>query len=243
MTNASTDPLAVLPTSLRDPRAFAALFDHTVLKPEATPEMIRKLCRETLEHGFAGVCVNPCHIALAAQELGDKGPKPMAVVGFPLGANRTDVKIDEAMRAIGDGAWELDMVINVGLYLGGEKAAARHDIAAVVRAARGVGVKVILETAFLDAAQIAEISEWCVDAGAAFVKTSTGFGPRGATVEDIQIMSRTVRGKAGVKASGGIRTLEAALSMIAAGATRIGSSSTVNILNDFRLALGMPGKH
>lgn len=230
--------LTFLPSSLKDPRAFAGLFDHTLLKPDATADQVRVLCREAVEHGFAGVCVNPCYIALASRELGDKGPRPMAVVGFPLGANRTDVKIDEGLRAIGDGAWELDMVINVGQYKSGEKIAVRHDIAAVVRAAQSVAVKVILETAYLTPAEIRELAEWCVDAGAAFVKTSTGFGPRGATIEDIQVMSAAVQGKAGIKASGGIRTLEAALHMIEAGATRIGSSATVGILADFKLALG-----
>jgi deoxyribose-phosphate aldolase len=230
--------LEALPPSLKSPAAFAALFDHTLLKPDATPDQIRTLCREAIEHGFKGVCINPCYVSLAAQELGDKGPKPMAVVGFPLGANRTDIKIDEALRAVGDGAWELDMVINVGQYLGGDKASVRHDIDVVVRAARGIDVKVILETAFLKPEQIRELSGWCVEVGAAFVKTSTGFGPRGATVEDVQVMSEAVAGRAGIKASGGIRTLDAALMMIGAGATRIGSSATVAILSDFKLALG-----
>jgi deoxyribose-phosphate aldolase len=235
--------LQMLPKTVQSEKAFAALFDHTLLKPDATPDQIRKLCAEALEHGFKGVCVNPCYIALAARELGDREPKPMAVVGFPLGANRTDVKIDEALRAVGDGAWELDMVINVGQYLGGDKAACRPDIAAVVRAAQAVAVKVILETAFLTTEQIRELSEWCVDAGAAFVKTSTGFGPRGATLDDIRTMSGAVAGRAGVKASGGIRTLEAAVQMVQAGATRVGSSSTVTIVNDFRLALGKGAVH
>ncbi len=231
----------VVPSHVRDPQAFAALFDHTLLKPDATPEQIRQLCREAAEHGFAGVCVNPCYIALCTRELEGRSARPMAVVGFPLGANRTDVKIDEAMRAIGDGAWELDMVLSVGLYLGGEKAAARHDVAAVVRAARGVKVKVILETAFLSTEQITEVSTWCADSGAAFVKTSTGFGPRGATVEDIDTMRLAVGGRCGIKASGGVRTLESALEMVRHGATRIGSSSTVKILSDFKATFGAGG--
>lgn len=220
------------------PAAFARLFDHTLLKADATPAAVRKLCAEAREFKFAGVCVNPCHIALAAKELAGKDLAAMAVVGFPLGANRTDVKIDETLRAVGDGARELDMVINVGCYLGGEKTAAKHDIAAVVRAAGKTPVKVIFETAYLDEAQIRELTGWCVDLGAAFVKTSTGFGPRGATVRDLEIMSEPNRGhavqKIGVKASGGVKTLDQALSFIEAGATRIGASASIAILQEFR---------
>jgi deoxyribose-phosphate aldolase len=233
-------PSLNIPSELKSAKAFAELFDHTLLRPDATPDQIRALCRETIEHGFKGVCVNPGYVALASKELAaGKGPIPMAVVGFPLGANRTDTKIDEAMRAIGDGAWELDMVLNVGLYLGGEKTEARKDIAAVVKAARGVGVKVILETAFLNEAQIKEVSHWCLEAGATFVKTSTGFGPRGASLEDIRAMAAAVGGRCGIKASGGVKTLEAVLDLVQAGATRVGSSGSVKILSDFKVAAGL----
>jgi deoxyribose-phosphate aldolase len=225
------------------------LFDHTLLKPEATPDQIRALCAEAGEHRFMGVCVNPCYVALATRELERyPGPRPlltMAVVGFPLGANRTDVKIDETLRATADGAREIDMVINVGLYLGGEKAAARHDMQGVVRAAQGAkaAVKVILETGFLTKDQIAEWCLWCREAGAALVKTSTGFGPRGASIDDVQVMAATLSsgggiGQVGIKASGGIRTLEQAEAMVQAGATRIGSSASVKILADFRASSG-----
>ncbi len=224
------------------PAAFARLFDHTLLKADATPAAVRKLCAEAREFQFAGVCVNPCHIALAAKELAETDLAAMAVVGFPLGANRTDVKIDETLRAVGDGARELDMVINVGCYLGGEKAAAKHDIAAVVRAAGKTPVKVIFETAYLDEAHIRELTGWCVDLGAAFVKTSTGFGPRGASVRDLEIMAEPNRGlavpKIGVKASGGVKTLDQALSFIEAGATRIGASASIAILQEFRARFG-----
>jgi deoxyribose-phosphate aldolase len=223
-----------LPESLHDPKAFAALFDHTALKPDTTPAMIRQLCREAVDHGFAGVCVNPCYVSLVQRELAGKGPKVISVVGFPLGASRTDIKIDETMRAISDGAHEIDMVMNVGFYLGGEKLAAKHDISAVIRCAKGVPVKVILETGYLTSDQILEVTGWCVEAGAAFVKTSTGFGPRGATLEDIATMVGATKGTATqVKASGGIKTLDAAMAMAAAGAHRIGSSSSVAILRDF----------
>jgi deoxyribose-phosphate aldolase len=220
-----------------DAVSFAKLFDHTLLKPDATPAQIRTLCAEAKAIGTAGVCVNPCHVATAARELGSSGLLPMAVVGCALGANRTDVKIDEALRACGDGARELDMVINVGFYLGGDKAPVRHDIAAVIRAAGRVPVKVILETGFLDEEQIRELTGWCVELGAAFVKTSTGFGPRGASVRDIEIMAEpnaAKPGTIGVKASGGVKTLEAAVALIGAGATRIGSSATAQLVEAFK---------
>jgi len=218
-----------------DARNLAQLIDHTLLKPEATPAQIEKLCDEALEFGFKGVCVNPCYVALAARRLAGTPALTMAVVGFPLGATRTDVKVDEALRAVQDGAGELDMVINAGMYLGGERTAARHDVAAVVRAAGKVPVKVILETGLLTTEQI---REWCgivADAGGAFVKTSTGFGPRGATKEDIETMFQalTERPQLGIKASGGVRTLDQALVMVAAGATRFGSSGSVQIVKDF----------
>lgn len=238
----STSMVKSLPESLRDPSSFALLFDHTALKPDTTPEMVRQLCREALEHGFAGVCVNPCYVPLVQRELGGKGPKVISVVGFPLGTNRTDIKIDETLRAIGDGAQEIDMVMNVGFYLGGEKLAAKHDISAVVRCAKGVPVKVILETGYLSQENIHEVTGWCVESGAAFVKTSTGFGPRGASLEDIATMVFATKGAVTkVKASGGIKTLDSALAMAAAGAHRIGSSSSVAILKDYIARLGSSG--
>jgi deoxyribose-phosphate aldolase len=231
--------MLAIPDALRTPGAFAALFDHTLLKPDATPAAIKALVREAVANGFKGVCVNPCYVNLAARELaaagaGSRRPLAVAVVGFPLGAHRTDVKMDEALRAAGDGADELDMVVNLGLYLGGEGAAVRHDLAAVVRAGGKVPVKVILETGYLTPAQIEELTRWSVDAGAAFVKTSTGFGPRGASVDDVRLMAKTAAGRAQVKASGGIRTLNDALAMAAAGATRLGASASVRLLQDFR---------
>ena len=228
-----------LPLSLRSVRAFAALFDHTLLRPEATPSQIRQLCHEAVTLGCKGVCVNPCYISLVTRELHGTEVLPIAVVGFPLGAQRTDVKIDEALRATGDGARELDMVINVGFYLGGEAAAVRHEIASVVRAAGGLPVKVILETALLTSAQISELSQWSAEAGAAMVKTSTGFGSRGASRDDISAMrvGLSAHPQVGIKASGGIRTLNSALEFAAAGVNRIGSSATVNILTDFEQLL------
>jgi deoxyribose-phosphate aldolase len=221
---------------------LAVLFDHTLLKADATPQQVVQLCAEAKTHGFKGVCVNPCYVSLAARELAGTPQLVMATVGFPLGAARTDVKIDETLRAIGDGAREIDMVIGVGVYLGGDRTAARHDMAAVVRSARGAAVKVILETAYLSAPQIAEWCVWCAEAGAAQVKTSTGFGPRGASVEDVATMRTALAGtpagaKVGIKASGGIRTLEQALALVGAGATRLGASASVKILTDFKEGL------
>jgi len=227
--------LALLPDHLKAESAFAALFDHTILKPDATLQQISTLCDEAVTHKFKGVCVNPCFIKHAVSRLAGSGQHAMAVVGFPLGANRTDIKVDEAKRAVGEGAGELDMVINVGFYLSGESSFVRNDIEQVVVAAGTVPVKVILETCFLSPDQITELSRWCVDVGAAFVKTSTGFASRGATTEDIAAMRIATDGtKTTIKASGGIRTLDAAISMARAGATRIGSSSSVAILEGFR---------
>ena len=224
-----------LPEHLKSEAAFAALFDHTILKPDATQQQIMTLCDEAIANKFKGVCVNPCYIKPAVARLGNSGRIAMAVVGFPLGANLTAIKVEEAKRAVGEGAGELDMVINVGLYLSGEKAAVRSDIEQVIKAAGSVPVKVILETCFLTPDQITELSKWCVEAKAAFVKTSTGFAARGASIEDIAAMRLATDGtKTTIKASGGIRSLDAAIMMAKAGATRIGSSSTVAILDAFR---------
>ena len=228
--------LNTLPESKRNLAAFAALFDHTLLRPDATPAQVRQLCKEAVELGCKAVCVSPCYIPLAARDLRDTAVMPITVVGFPLGTHRTDVKIDEALRAIADGARELDMVINAGYYLGGETAACRHDIASVVRIAGKVPVKVIIETALLNPVQIREISLWCAEAGASMVKTSTGFASRGASLGDIQAIRAGLarHSDVGIKASGGIRTLAAAVEFAAAGVERIGSSATVQIISDFR---------
>ena len=180
------------------------------------------LCDEAIANKFKGVCVNPCYIKPAVARLGNSGRIAMAVVGFPLGANLTAIKVEEAKRAVGEGAGELDMVINVGLYLSGEKAAVRSDIEQVIKAAGSVPVKVILETCFLTPDQITELSKWCVEAKAAFVKTSTGFAARGASIEDIAAMRLATDGtKTTIKASGGIRSLDAAIMMAKAGASVI----------------------
>jgi len=212
--------------------SLAALIDHTLLKPEATAAEIRKLCAEARQYGFASVCVNPYWTTLAATELRASNVSVCAVVGFPLGASATKIKVAETVTAIAEGAGEIDMVLNIGELRGGNHAAVERDIRAIVAAAatRGVIVKVILETALISDEQKITACRIAKEAGAHFVKTSTGFGPGGATVEDVALMRRTVGPDMGVKASGGIRTLEDCKQMIVAGASRIGASAGVKIM-------------
>jgi deoxyribose-phosphate aldolase len=212
--------------------SIAALIDHTLLKPEATSADIRKLCAEARQYGFASVCVNPYWVSLAAGELAGSGVKVCTVVGFPLGASATDVKSFETGLAMSEGAQEIDMVLNVGALRGGSHDAVRDDIAAVVETAHlgSAIVKVILETALLAKEQKIAACLLAKQAGADFVKTSTGFGTAGATVEDVALMRRTVGPEMGVKASGGIRTLDDLQNMVAAGATRVGASASVKII-------------
>jgi deoxyribose-phosphate aldolase len=210
----------------------AALIDHTLLKPEATAVAIRRLCSEARAHVFAAVCVNPYWVSLAAGDLAGSGVKVAAVVGFPLGANETAVKVAETVRAVAAGAGEIDMVLNVGELVGGNAQTVGEDIRAVVAAAHDGGaiVKVILETALLNDSQKRQACGLAMDAGAEFVKTSTGFASGGATVVDVALLRATVGPRIGVKASGGIRTLEDCHAMIAAGANRIGTSAGVAIV-------------
>jgi deoxyribose-phosphate aldolase len=212
--------------------SIAALIDHTLLKPEATSADIRKLCAEARQYGFASVCVNPYWVSLAAGELAGSGVKVCTVVGFPLGASATDVKSFETGLAMSEGAQEIDMVLNVGALRGGNNDAVRDDIAAVVETAHlgSAIVKVILETALLAKEQKIAACLLAKQAGADFVKTSTGFSTAGATVEDVALMRRTVGPEMGVKASGGIRTLDDLQNMVAAGATRVGASASVKII-------------
>jgi deoxyribose-phosphate aldolase len=215
-----------------DPRQLAASIDHTLLKPDATADAIRRLCAEARRFLFATVCVNPYWVRLASDELAESGVAIAAVSGFPLGASETKGKVFEAEQAIAEGAREIDMVMNVGELVGGNPRATEEDIRAVVVAAhnRGALVKVILETALLSDEQKRLACDCARIAGADFVKTSTGFGPSGATLEDVKLMRAAVGSKMGVKASGGIRTLEDCRAMMAAGANRIGTSAGVAIL-------------
>ncbi len=210
----------------------ASLIDHTLLRPDATRDEIVSVCREAKTFSFASVCVNSCWIPLVAEQLRGTSVKVCSVVGFPLGAASTAAKVAETKAALADGAQEIDMVQNVGALKSGDIEAVRADVLAVVDAAHAGGaiVKVILETALLDDVQKIESCRIAQQAGADFVKTSTGFGPGGATVHDVELMRRTVGPHMGVKASGGIRTREDLDRMVAAGATRIGASAGVKIV-------------
>jgi deoxyribose-phosphate aldolase len=212
--------------------AIAALIDHTILKPEATRADIIKVCREARQYSFASVCVNPYWVPLVRAELQGSPVKVCTVVGFPLGATSTEAKVAETTAALRAGAEEIDMVVNIGALRSGDHEAVKLDIQQVVKVSHEAGaiVKVILETALLDDNQKAVASTLCKMAGADFVKTSTGFGPSGATAHDVALMRQVVGPDMGVKASGGIRTLDDLRKMAAAGATRIGASASVKIV-------------
>jgi deoxyribose-phosphate aldolase len=212
--------------------ALAAKIDHTLLRPEAEAGEVDRLCVEALRFGFAAVCVQPCWVARAARTLGGSRVAVASVVAFPHGANVTAIKVAEAARARDDGATELDVVANLGWIRERQDAAVRDEIAAVVAAARGALVKVILETTFWSPDRAAAAARAAVEGGAAFVKTSTGFTAGGATEEAVRTLRAAVGPDIGVKASGGIRTRAQALSLIAAGASRIGASASVALVVD-----------
>jgi deoxyribose-phosphate aldolase len=210
---------------------LASLIDHTLLKPDATREDIERLCREAAQFGFASVCVNPNWVPLCRDLLKGSGVKVCTVIGFPFGSHLPDVKAYEARRAVEQGAEEVDMVINIGALKSKDYATVEKDIAGVVDAVgKNTVVKVILETAMLTREEKIMGSSLAKAAGADYVKTSTGFGGGGATVEDVRLMRETVGPEIGVKASGGIRTKEDVEAMVAAGATRIGASAGVKIV-------------
>lgn len=209
---------------------IARYIDHTLLKPESTQADIIQLCKEAKQYQFATVCVNPFWVKTAAEELKSSGVGVTTVIGFPLGATSTFTKVAETRDAIASGATEVDMVINIGALKSKDEMAVYQDIRQIVRAANGQAlVKVIIETGFLTDEEKKRACMIAKEAGADFVKTSTGFGPGGATVEDIKLMRETVGPEIGVKASGGVRDFETAKAMIDAGATRIGASSGVAI--------------
>jgi len=212
--------------------SISAVIDHTILKADATRTEVVKICREARQYCFASVCVNPYWVPLVAAELSGSGVKVCTVVGFPLGATSTEAKVAETVAALRAGAQEIDMVINVGALRSGDHEAVKLDVQEVVKvshAARAI-VKVILETALLDDSQKAIACTLCKMAGADFVKTSTGFSTSGATAHDVALMRSVVGPDIGVKASGGIRTLQDLQTMTAAGATRIGASASVKIV-------------
>jgi len=218
-----------------DRMELAKRIDHTLLGPTATRAAVRTLCDEAIRYGVASACVNPCHVALVRDCLKDSDVKTCAVIGFPHGMSTSETKAFEAQKAIADGADELDMVINVAALKEGDYAAVSDDIRAVCAAAakapRPVSVKVILEMALLTQEEKIAGATLAKAAGGDFVKTSTGFGPSGATVEDVALLRATVGEEIGVKAAGGIRDAQTALAMIEAGANRIGASRTAAILD------------
>lgn len=224
------DRIAHLAGADAPPGDIAALIDHTILKPEATRDELIKVCDEAKKYSFATVCVNPTNVRLVASQLKGSTVKTIAVVGFPLGAGTPAAKAFEAREAVRNGAAEIDMVINIGALKSKNYALVLEDICAVVQGVRGVPVKVILETATLTTDEKIISSALSKVAGAAFVKTSTGFGPGGATTEDVALMRRIVGAELGVKASGGVRTTDDAKKMIGAGATRIGASASIAIV-------------
>ncbi len=209
---------------------LASYIDHTLLKPEATKQDIIKLCREAVEHQFYSVCINPSYVPVAVKELADSTVRVCVVVGFPLGATTTAVKAFEAAEAIKDGADEIDMVIHVGALKSGDRKYVLNDIAAVVKAARGRNVKVIIETGLLTDEEKVLACRLAEEGGARMVKSSTGFGPGGATVDDVMLMREAAGKEMGVKASAGVRTAKTAREMIEAGASRIGTSSGIRIV-------------
>ncbi len=209
----------------------AGIIDHTLLKPNASKEQIEKICQEAEEYAFASVCVNPCYVKQCAESLKDSAVNVCTVIGFPLGANTSETKAFETKDAIANGADEVDMVINVGALKSGDWDYVKKDIRAVVEAANGTLVKVIIETCLLTDEEKEKVCVIAKEAGADFVKTSTGFSTGGATPHDVAIMRKAVGPEMGVKASGGIHTAEEAVACIEAGATRLGVSAGIAVVN------------
>ena len=217
-----------------DHKTIASAIDHTILKADATKQEIIQCCKQAKEHSFASVCVNPAYVPLVAAELANSGVKVCTVIGFPLGANNSQVKAFEAATAVKEGAEEIDMVIHIGALKDGKYDEVESDIRGVVNASGNAIVKVIIETCYLTREEKIKACSLAVKAGAKFVKTSTGFGTAGATTSDIELMREVVGKETGVKASGGIRTLEDATAMLDAGANRLGSSSGVKIMGEMK---------
>lgn len=209
---------------------YNKMIDHTVLKADTPLETVKRICDEAMEYGFASVCINPCHVAYCADYLKDSDVSVCTVIGFPLGANTSATKAFETKDAIANGADEIDMVMNIGALKDKNYDLVRDDVKAVVDAANGTLVKVILETCLLTEEEIKKACELCVEAKADFVKTSTGFSTRGATIEDVKIMKAAVQGKAKVKAAGGVRTHEDMVKIVEAGADRIGTSAGCSLV-------------
>jgi deoxyribose-phosphate aldolase len=209
--------------------------EYTLLKPTATKAMIEQLCEEAAQYRFASVAVNPFWVPLCSEKLKNSGVNVCTGIGFPLGANASDIKVAEAKLAVSQGAREVDVVVNIGKAKEGDWSTVKEDIAAVVSAVKPAAVvKVILEACYLTDGEKIAVCRAALESGADYVKTSTGFGPGGATVDDVRLMKSVVGDKMKTKAAGGIRTLDDALAMLAAGADRLGTSNGVTIMNEFR---------
>lgn len=224
--------------SIANPADLAAFIDHTLLKPEASEADVLKLCDEAIRHRFKAVCVNPIHVRACVERLSGSSVLTASVVGFPLGASLASVKAKETENAVRDGAAEIDMVLRIDLARAARWSEVEADIAAVVVAASGAPVKVILETGLLTPEQIIGACQASERAGAAFVKTATGFLGRGATVEDIELMKKSCSPRMQIKASGGVKTFTQAKAMIEAGASRIGTSSGVALVTGAQAGAG-----
>lgn len=206
--------------------------DHTLLKPTATKAQIQELCKEAVQHNFYAVCVNGCYVKLASEMLKNTNIKLAAVIGFPLGAMSTKAKVDEAIDCVANGASEIDMVINIGKLLDEEFAYVQQEIASIKKAIGKVILKVIIETCYLNKEQLTKACELAIAANADFVKTSTGFGTGGATIEDVKLMKNTVKDTLKIKASGGIKDYETAVKYIELGVSRLGTSSGVSLVTN-----------
>jgi deoxyribose-phosphate aldolase len=213
---------------------IASIIDHSLLRPDATHTELKECCEEAQQFGFYSVCVHPSFVRRAREFLKDTNVKITSVIGFPHGMTLTEEKVYEAMHASLDGADELDVVINIGALKSGDWETVRKDIMDVIVATKGLIHKTIIETCYLDKDEKVKVVEIALDAGAEFIKTSTGFGPCGARVEDVRLIKKIVGDKAGIKATGGIRTLEHVLDLLKAGATRIGSSAGVKIVKEWK---------
>lgn len=213
--------------------AIAGWIDHTILKADATKDMVMKLCDEARQYEFATVCVNPVHVSVCSSALRNAKSKVCSVIGFPLGTNTTKIKVLETQQALDDGASEIDMVINIGALKSGDIQFVLDEILAINEVTTKSGeLKVIVENCYLSRREKILASIICREAGVGFIKTSTGFGPSGAMVEDVELMRRIVGPSIGVKAAGGIRTYADAMKMIAAGANRIGASASIAIVSE-----------
>jgi deoxyribose-phosphate aldolase len=212
----------------------APRIDHTLLRPDATEHQYLQLCEEAVEYGFASVCIPPAYVPMAARRLYGSDVEVCTVVGFPCGYNSLQQKVAETKEMVASGASEIDMVVTIGQLLAENFSAVEEEIAQVVLAAEQVPVKVIIECCYLTQALKQQATELVVQAGAEYVKTSTGFGPSGATLADVQLLAATAAGRIGVKAAGGIRDFAGCQQMFAAGATRIGSSSGVKIVAEWQ---------